>query len=58
MEFDTDSDSELTDEYVPGPAPKTGYRPRNIMKPPLQSTFSADSLYQWINNNYIELDPE
>ncbi len=62
MEFETESESELTDEYVPGPTQKklekTGYRPRNVLKVPLQSTYSAESLYTWISSGYIELEPE
>ncbi|KAG9015874.1 hypothetical protein FRB90_004334, partial [Tulasnella sp. 427] len=57
--------TDLSEEYAPGPSkskkstvPKTGYKPRNILRPPKTSTYSAWSLYEWIQSGTIELEPE
>ncbi|KIO32185.1 hypothetical protein M407DRAFT_215001 [Tulasnella calospora MUT 4182] len=64
MEYDSDL-TDLSEEYAPGPsnskktaAARPGYRPRNVLRPPKTSTYSALSLYEWIQNGGIELEPE
>ena len=64
MEYDSDL-TDLSEEYAPGPsngkktaAAKTGYKPRNVLRPPKTSTYAAWSLYEWIQNGEIELEPE
>jgi len=71
--MEVDSGSDLTDidqldqEVTPSqvtPAKrkaatrKKEYRPTGSLQPPHLSNFSAYSLYDWINNDLIELEPE
>ncbi|KAG8934386.1 hypothetical protein FRC01_003343 [Tulasnella sp. 417] len=64
MEYDSDL-TDLSEEYAPGPSnskktttARPGYKPRNVLRPPKTSTYSAWSLYEWIQNGGIELEPE
>ncbi|KAG9050694.1 hypothetical protein FS837_003032 [Tulasnella sp. UAMH 9824] len=64
MEYDSDL-TDLSEEYAPGPssskkttAARPGYKPRNVLRPPKTSTYSAWSLYEWIQNGGIELEPD
>ncbi|KAG8892891.1 hypothetical protein FRC00_011354 [Tulasnella sp. 408] len=64
MEYDSDL-TDLSEEYAPGPSSskktttaRPGYKPRNVLRPPKTSTYSAWSLYEWIQNGGIELEPD
>lgn len=63
MDYDSDL-TDLSEEYAPGPSngkkttAKPGYKPRNVLRPPKTSTYSAWSLYEWIQSGVIELEPE
>ncbi|KAG8896410.1 hypothetical protein FRB99_008901 [Tulasnella sp. 403] len=58
--MDSDSDlSDLDQEYgVDPPSAPDTYIPRHVLRPPVNGTYSTESIHQWINAGDVELEPE
>ncbi|KAG8997185.1 hypothetical protein FRB95_005214 [Tulasnella sp. JGI-2019a] len=60
--METDSDfSDLSDDYTPQTAKKTpqkdAYRIKKALKPPITGTYAAESIYRWIDQGRVDLEP-